>query len=204
MGRSPLSGWPLLWRLRGAGLRTATFGYVAALERFDSIADRLRARIEKLSKVGPYVVVGHSLGGVLLRAAINKLSPLNELPKHVYLLGSPIEPSRLATKLKRNLIFRALAGDSGQLLGSAERMRAVKALSVPTTAIIGVRGVIATKAQFGRDANDGVVAKSEVSAEWFAGRHEVPVMHTLLPSNADVAQIIIQALLANTASAAER
>lgn len=194
MGRSPLSGRPLLRHLRRAGLETTTFGYVAALENFGSIVARLVTRIKKLALSGPYVVIGHSLGGVLLRAAINKLTPLVRLPQHVFLLGSPIKASRLAMKLKPNFIFRALAGDSGQLLGSTERMRAIKSVSVPTTAIIGIREFIATKGQFQHDANDGVVSMSEVDAEWFSKRHEVPVMHTLLPLNAGVAKIILQEL----------
>lgn len=45
--------------------------------------------------------------------------------QHVYPLGSSTRASRLAVGLKRNLIFRAAAGDCGQLLASSERMSRV-------------------------------------------------------------------------------
>ena len=70
MGRSPLSGWPLLRRLRGAGLETQTFGYAVTIHGFSAIVERLSARIEKLARQGDYILIGHSLGGVLLRAAL--------------------------------------------------------------------------------------------------------------------------------------
>src|SRR5512138_3517547 len=101
MGRSPLSGWPLLHRLRRAGMKTGSFMYVPAFERFDSIVTRLTNRIERLAATGSYVVIGHSLGGVLLRAALNALPHDTARPRHVYLLGSPVLPSRLAVRLER-------------------------------------------------------------------------------------------------------
>ena len=96
MGRSPLSGWPLLLRLRRAGLRGAAFGYSAAFEDFTRISLRLAARLIELGQDGDYVLVGHSLGGVLLRDAVNALPSDARLPRHVFLLGSPQRSSRLA------------------------------------------------------------------------------------------------------------
>src|SRR5262245_34215628 len=73
MGRTPLSGWPLLRSLRRAGLATSSFGYVVLLEDFEQIRQRLASRIAALGARGDYVLIGHSLGGVLLRAALNSL-----------------------------------------------------------------------------------------------------------------------------------
>ncbi len=191
MGRSPLSGWPLLHQLHQSGLTTQTFGYIAALENFNSIVSRLRAQIEQVANLGPYIVIGHSLGGVLLRAALNTLHQDTPPPTHLYLLGSPIIASRLATKLKDNILFRLLTGDCGQLLGSAERMRQIGSVKVPTTAIAGVRGFTGKNSPFGQELNDSVVAISEVSADWFSVQIQVPVVHTLLPASAAVATIIL-------------
>lgn len=193
MGRSPLSGWPLMRRLRHAGLKTDTFVYVAAIEDVDSIVARLRARIEKLARQGPYVVIGHSLGGVLLRAALNSLNQDTQMPSHLYLLGSPVLPSRIAMKLKSNLVFRLVTGDSGQLLSSHERMKNIAATAVPTTCIAGTRGIRHAHSPFGEEVNDGVVSVSEVSADGATQVH-VPVVHTLLPSSSIVSSIIIRDL----------
>jgi len=157
----------LMRRLRQAGVKTTTFSYLATFENVDSIVARLRERILRLAKADGYVVVGHSLGGVLLRAAINSLPPDTAPPRLVYLLGSPIGPSRLA---------------------------AVGSISAPTTAIAGVRGWVSWQGLFGRELNDGVVSVSEVSAPWLSSPVQVPVAHTLLPSAGLVVEIILQGL----------
>ncbi len=196
MGRSPLSGWPMLRRLRRAGFSTTVFGYLAALESFASIVHRLRDRIQQIAHAGPYIVVGHSLGGVLLRAAIGEL-PSSIMPSHIYLLGSPITTSRLAIKLRANPVFKAFAGDCGQLLASEERMKRVASVNGPVTAIVGVRGFTGANSPFGFEANDGVVAVSEASAEWLTSKVELPVMHTFLPASSSVANIIINTYAAD-------
>ncbi len=191
---SPLSGWPVLHALRRTGIKTCTFGYLAAWESFESIASRLTARITQLSAQGDYVVVGHSLGGVLLRAALSELPVGTELPKHAFLLGSPARPSRLAVWLKKNFLFRMITGDCGQLLGSVERMSLIGPIAVPTTSIIGVRGIHSRYGPFIDEPNDGIVSVSEVSATWVSNQIEVPVYHTFLPASQSVAKIIQQTL----------
>ena len=192
MGRSPLSGWPMLYRLRRAGCRTVTFGYMAAAESFESIKRRLGSKISKLATGEPYFLVGHSLGGVLIRAALNSLPERVIRPRHVFLLGSPIHSPRLAVRLKDNLLFRALAGDCGQLLASPLRMNDIGALSERTTSIAGVRGIARTGRTFGDEPNDGVVSLSEVSAAWLPNQKQVPVIHTFLPASGRVVEEILR------------
>jgi hypothetical protein len=69
MGRSPISGWLLMSRLRQAGAKTTTFSYSAPSESVDSIVACLRERISLLAKADGYAVVGHFLGGVRRCAA---------------------------------------------------------------------------------------------------------------------------------------
>ena len=192
MGRTPFSGWPLLHRLRRAGLKTTTFGYSVVFKIFDAIVARLRTQIALLATTDDYIVIGHSLGGVLLRAALNSLPPGTALPRHVYLLGSPVLASRIATWLQNNLLFRKLTGDCGQLLGSEDRMNVIGPPAVPATGIVGTRGISNRFGIFGDEVNDGLVSVSEVNAPWLTSCVQVPVFHTLLPSSARVANIILQ------------
>ena len=191
MGRTPLSGWRLLRRLRRAGLKTTTFSYSVIFENFDTLVARLRTRITRIAGTGDYIVIGHSLGGVLLRAALNSLPPGATLPRHMYLLGSPVLASRIATRLQNYGLFRILTGDCGQLLGSVDRMNAIGPPAVPVTGIVGTRGISNRFGIFGDEVNDGLVSVSEVSAPWLTRCVEVPVFHTLLPSSALVADIIL-------------
>ena len=194
MGRSPLSGWPLLWQLRRAGLKPRTFGYAVTLEDFASIRRRLVARIVALAGRGDYVLIGHSLGGVLIRDAVNTLPAATRLPRHVFLLGSPHRPARLAQVLQSNRVYKSLTRDCGQLLGSGPRMAAIGALPVPTTTIAGVGGPRWQAGPFRGEANDGVVTLSEVSAEWIADQVQLPAIHTLLPTSRSAARIILNRL----------
>ncbi|MGD8785551.1 MAG: alpha/beta fold hydrolase [Thioalkalispiraceae bacterium] len=191
MGRSPLSGWPMLHQLRRAGMETTTFGYSTALKDFAAIKSRLIRKITDIAARGEYIVIGHSLGGVLLRAALNELPAAVRPPRHVFLLGSPVKPSRLAKRLQKNILFRGLTGDSGRLLASEKRMGRIGAPQVATTGIAGVRGLKSRHSPFGEEPNDGIVALAETDAVWLADKIQVPVVHTLLPASSKVADIII-------------
>ncbi len=192
MGRSPLSAWPLLRHLSSSGFKTSTFSYSTALEDFDTIKERLTKHIAHLAELGDYVLVGHSLGGVLLRSAVNHLPPKIRQPCHVFLLGSPQRASKLAQLFSSRLLFRLLTRDCGHLLSSPLRMSEVGTLSVPTTNIIGIRSILFTRSKFENELNDGVVAISEVTATWVADEVHIPVIHTLLPSSKLVAQLILE------------
>lgn len=197
MGRSPLSGWPMLRRLRRAGLQTATFGYSSSLEAFPAIVARLAPRIAGLGANGPYVLIGHSLGGVLIRAALEALPPGSRMPQHVFLLGSPVRASRLARAFGGNPLFRILTGDCGQLLASERRMAGIGPLRVPSTGIFGVRGITSPRTPFAGEANDGVVSVSEIEADWIGDTVQLPVVHTLLPASGLVARCILERLAAD-------
>lgn len=179
--------------LRRTGMATSSFGYAAALQDFASIERRLRMRVERLARGGPYVLVGHSLGGVLLRSTLASLGADVRPPEHLFLLGSPTQAARLALRLGHLAPFRALTGDCGQLLGSPDRMARVQARAVRTTAIVGTRSLPLQRA-FGDEPNDGVVSVSEVSAAWLSDQVQVPVQHTFLPSSPRVSAIILDRL----------
>jgi hypothetical protein len=199
MGRLPLSGWLLLRQLKRAGLTASTFGYAVSLENFAEIQQRLGVKVMAIAARGDYVLIGHSLGGVLLRATINSLPPETRRPHRLFLLGSPLRPSLIAQWLGTNPIYRILTRDCGQLLGSVARMSAIGPVSVPTTGIAGIRGLSWKYGLFNGEMNDGIVSLSEVSADWIGDQVQVPVVHTFLPSSRHVGKIILERLMRDTA-----
>jgi hypothetical protein len=194
MGRSPISGWPMLRRLKRAGLETTTFGYTTAFEDFARIRKRLESRILAIAARGEYVVIGHSLGGVLLRAVVDALPVVTRRPERMFLLGVPLRPARLAQRLGRNPVYRVLTRDCGHFLGSAARMSALGPCTVPVTAIAGTRGLPRAIGPFADEPNDCVVSLSEASADWLVDQVQVPVIHTVLPASGRVADIILKRL----------
>jgi pimeloyl-ACP methyl ester carboxylesterase len=197
MGRTSCSWMPTLIRFRARGVTPVVFGYSVALHDFSSIVWRLSTFLAKVSQRGEYVAIGHSLGGVLLRAALYHLPGGTALPEQLFLLGSPVMPSRLAKSLAGNPLFRAATQDCGRLLGSDERMSSVPRAHIPTVAILGTRGWHGRGSPFGTEPNDGIVSVREASAEWFAEEIRVAVVHTLLPSSRQVAGIMLERIIRN-------
>lgn len=188
----------MLRKLRRAGHRVSTFAYFVSVDSFEAIRQRLHTRIRALAVQGDYCLIGHSLGGVLLRAALADASDLARPPRRVFLLGSPVRHSRLAARLKDNWLYRLATRDCGQLLASPERMAAVPKLVSPTTVVLGTRGLHGRWSPFGREANDGLVSADEVLPPWPCACVEVPVFHTFLPAHRDVAAVVLRALDAAT------
>jgi hypothetical protein len=63
---------------------------------------------------------------------------------------------------------------------------------VPIVGIAGIKGWSWRQGPFGVEHNDGLVSLSEVSADWLDEQVKIPVVHTLLPSSQQVAQIILE------------
>jgi hypothetical protein len=159
MGRTPLSLTRLTRFLQQTGYRTERLGYVAAVEGFERIRARVRRRLEALARAGePYAVIGHSLGGLTLRAALGGLEPA---PAHLIMLATPNQPPRLARRLHRLWPYRLICGESGQLLARQEFFAQLPVPRVPYTIIAGSAGPCGPRSPFGDDANDWIVAVEE-------------------------------------------
>lgn len=194
MGRSPLSWLPTIKRFRDRGYKTFSFKYSVARQDFPAIVHRLTNFLDEIGRAGPYIAIGHSLGGVLLRTAIDQIGNTEHLPKKLFLLGSPVHHSKIAFKLQRNPVFQVFTQDCGQLLSSSKRMACIPKSRVPTLAIIGNKGLKGKFSPFGTETNDGIVSESETTADWFQETVKVPVIHSILPSSKKVADAIFSIL----------
>jgi pimeloyl-ACP methyl ester carboxylesterase len=192
MGRSPVSAIPMLWRLKRGGITPYWFFYMVTFQKFSSISGRLQRKIIRIASKGEYVLIGHSLGGVLIREAMASLPPGTRLPERVFLLGSPVCPSRIAQLVRRNWLYWLATRDCGQLLASEERMRQVPPCTVPTTSIIGTYSLAGLSRLFGNEENDSIVSWSEVAADWISEEVRVPVSHTFLTSNKLVSKAVVE------------
>ncbi len=197
MGRSALSGWPMLFQLKKAGLHTASFSYSVSLQSFDHIYKKLIRQLIDVAAQGDYVLIGHSLGGVLIRAALRSLPTDIRKPKHIFLLGSPLQAALLAQKFQASPLFRWVTRDCGNLLGSSQRMSEICIPNLPITAIVGIKGFSGKWSPFGSEVNDGVVALSEVSSRLISDQIKLPVIHSLLPANQQVAEVILRRMKDN-------
>jgi pimeloyl-ACP methyl ester carboxylesterase len=195
MGRTPLSLARLARYLRRAGHRPRVVGYVAAVERFPAIRDRVRRRLELAARSGrPYAVIGHSLGGLLVRAALGGWPVALPPPRHVIMLGTPNRPPRLARRLQRLWPYRLVNGECGRLLAQTEFFTGLPPMTVPCTIVAGTGGRRGKWSPFDRDANDGIVAIDEAEMDDTAHLVQLPVRHTFMMNDRRVRTVVLKAL----------
>ena len=189
MGRTPISMWRLSRSLRRSGLRTEMFAYATAWQQVDQIVRRLQERLATLAR-DDYVVVGHSLGGLLLRAAIAGLSRDIRAPRRIIMLGTPNHSPRLARRFERAWWYRLMNGDAGDLLAHEERLASLPATTVRCTVIAGTRGINGRWSPFGNEANDGLVSVSETEMDGAEELITVPARHPFIMNDRRVREII--------------
>ena len=194
MGRTPLSLHRLARHLRRSGYDAHVAGYVASVERFGRIVQRIRDRIAALGADGQrYAVVGHSLGGLLLRAALAELSA-GALPSHLIMMGTPHQPPRLAVRCQAWWPYRLINGECGQMLAQPTFFEQLPPLVVPYTIIAGSRGWVGRGSPFMSEPNDGLVAVGETRA----CRNDVPIVlpvrHTFMMNDSGVRAVIRRVL----------
>lgn len=181
----------LTLRLRRAGFDTASFAYVAALEKFLPCCERLRCFIQPRWSRGllvrPYVVIGHSLGTVLLRSV---LPQLGRAPAACFLIAPPTCACTLARCLAPRLPYRLLTGEMGGLLACTDFMRS---LPLPTCAAWIYAGTAGPRARWyplADEPNDGILKLSETRLGHLP-LIEVPACHTYLMNGRALADDLI-------------
>lgn len=199
LSRTPLSLLGLARDLRRAGHRTELVAYSGTLESYGRIVARVRHRLETAAgDREPYAVVGHSLGGVVVRAALDHWPVDRPLPRHLVMLGTPNRPPRLARRFHRWWPYRLVNGECGQLLAEPAFFDRLPVPGVPTTVIAGTKGWPRPVSLFNGTPNDGVVAVEETRLAT-AALIELPASHTFMMNNRQV-RAAVRGLLARAAA----
>ena len=179
LGRTPLSLFGLSSALRRAGHHTRFFGYLPSFESVPRILRRLTGVLRDFASSRRQVgLIGHSLGGLLLRMALAEVPELRA--HHFVMLGTPNAPPRMARLAWRWFPpFRIFTRDCGRLLNSQHAFRVLPELQVPFTVIAGTAGLRGRFSPFGDDPNDGLVSVEEARASG-SEPVQLPVLHTLM------------------------
>lgn len=208
LGRSPLSVFGLSQFLQRSGYRTELFGYSSLLESYAQIVGRLQNRLAELAAYQEYGIIGHSLGGLLVRSALTASHDLI-MPKPVILLGPPNQSPRIAQLAQRFSPFSPFAGDCFRNLADPNFYRQLPPLNIPHTIIVGTDGPRGPWSFFGEEVNDGVLTLEEMQGadddslqssqvSWAASNcpHTMmlPVNHIQMLNHPLVQQAILQIL----------
>jgi hypothetical protein len=188
LGRTPLSLALLGRRLSQQGYSVRYFSYAAFQESFDQIVGRLVATIRATVNQHPYALIGHSLGGILARAALPALA--NMPPRHLVMLAPPNQLPLLAWRWRKHLLYRLMTRDCGGKLTDQAFYEMLPLPTIPTTIIAGTAGPRGHWSPFGGRPNDGVIAVEETRLGVNTEVILVPSVHTLIMNSAQVTQII--------------
>jgi triacylglycerol lipase len=180
LGRTRLSMLPLEWSLERAGYDVLNWGYSSTCCDVHSLAERLSADVAAYPGQAPKRIhfVGHSLGGILIRAAIAESPPENL--GRVVMLAPPNGGSAAADRYVRwvGWLLQPLSELTTQPAAT------VHALLPPERVEIGV-----IAGEF-----DGKVTVAESHLLGETDHVVVPSAHTLIMTRVDVSQLVISFL----------
>ena len=188
MGRTPLAMSILAARLRAAHIRPHLFGYSVTFERWDACMQRLEQFITKRIKTDEYIMIGHSLGSVLTRAA---LPGLLHQPAACFFLGSPTRVCKAADNFAHYRLAKLLMGDIGQRLADNQFMESLPVPGVPAKIYAGTGGPRGRYSPFGEELNDGVLTVKETLLPSVPVQ-TVPALHTFIMNSEVVSQDIVR------------
>jgi pimeloyl-ACP methyl ester carboxylesterase len=187
MGRSPLSQLLLAKRLRSCGIKVDLFGYSTFLP-FDRSLNRLVKRVAALGNDEPFILIGHSLGCVLIRAALPRLG--SRKPSACFFLAPPSTVSRAARFFASNRLYRFFTRDSGQLLSDEAFMAALPVPEGTVRVYAGTAGHRGRLSPLRQEPNDGILAVSETILTNTDAPVLVPALHTFIMNSEFVANDI--------------
>lgn len=195
--RTPASLVVLAARLRARQCRVSIFGYSATFERFEPCVARLVGHVRRRAGDDAYVLVGHSLGTVLIRAALPELGV--HPPAACFFLAPPATACRAAVFFAQRRLYRFLAGEMGQLLADEAFMAALPVPAVPTRIYAGTSGPRGRWSPFGVELNDGLLAVTEMEVRGLEPPVLVPALHTFIMNSPRVAGDIVRTVYALSA-----
>jgi hypothetical protein len=194
-GRSPLSMSLLGWRLSRQQYHIHYFGYAAFCQTFDSITRRFVQTVRDQIGDQPYTIVSHSLGGIIVRAALPDLA--GNPPQYLIMLAPPNQPTRIAKKARPNPLYWWVTWDCGRKLANDTFYERLPLPTVPTTIIAGTKGLRGALQQslFGaEEVNDTILSVKETE---LGGDYEVilvPASHAFIMNSKEVARIVSEVI----------
>ena len=188
MGRTPAAMSILAVRLWASGIRPHLFGYSVTFEKWDACLRRYENFIVRHVQTMDYIIVGHSLGTVLTRAVLPRLT---HIPKACFFLAPPTCVPKAARIFSRQRLVRLFMGDVGKVLTDEQFMGSLPLPAIPTRIYAGVAGPRGVTSPFGAELNDGLLALHETRLPGVP-LQTVPALHPFIMNSSLVTRDIIR------------
>lgn len=121
LGRTRYSLWPIAREAMRRCYRVHNLGYPSRREPIEQLAESVGQRVREIAgEEGAVDVVTHSMGGIVLRAAVASRALPAETVRRVVMLAPPNHGSELADRLRDYRVYRLALGPAGQQIGTNE------------------------------------------------------------------------------------
>ena len=188
LGRTRLSLWPVARAAARRGYKVHNLGYPSRSARIEQLAEEVGHRILAVAEGGHVDVVTHSMGGIVLRAAV-ALGVVPALALHrVVMLAPPNQGSELAHRLRDFLVYRLATGPAGQQIGTGDES-VPRRLPAPPFELGVIAGRRSNNRLFGRVLDAESDGKVTVASAQVDGMRELVVVdraHTFIMWAPDV------------------
>ncbi len=192
-GRTPLAMSILAARLRMVDIHPHLFGYSVTFEGWEECLQRYQKFIEKRTTSSEYLIIGHSLGTVLTRATLPRLT---HQPKACFFLAPPTQVPGAARFFAHRKLIKLFMSEMGQVLTDEQRMKSLPVPSVPTKIYSGIAGPRGRYSPFGEEPNDGLLTVQETLLPNIPTQ-TVPSLHTFIMNSKIVTQDIVRIAKSN-------
>lgn len=188
-GRNAMSMWLLGNRLEDAGFEVHRIGYRSLRTTTDKMLNTVSSKIQHCCADSGRTVhfVGHSLGGLLVRAYLDLFRD-HQLGR-VVLIGAPSGGTPFVDKFQDKWWMK-LAGEAAQDLGTDEDSFPSRLKSAPYYAMGIIAGDTDSKDMFNQtpDADDGLIPVSSTVVYGMSDFIVLQANHSLMRYNRDVAE----------------
>ena len=182
-------------QLQKAGFETHNIGYPSRELPPQEIVQLLKRKVLACCSGKSRVhFVGHSLGGLLVRALLADMREINL--GRVVILGSPSQGSELVDQLVHNRLFRVLAGPTGSRLGTGKDAWPAR-LPKPDYelgVIAGTHSINPVGSWILEGPDDGIVSVKSTRVSGMTGFLLTPADHVLMRYSNEVADAVIRFL----------
>ena len=188
LGRTRWSLWPVAREAARRGYQVHNLGYPSRRARIEELAENVGERVLHVAGNGPVDVVTHSMGGIVLRAAVAGGSLPQEAVRRVVMLAPPNHGSELADRLRDFRVYRFATGPAGRQIGTNEDS-VPRRLPPPPFEVGIIAGRKSANPVFGRvlgAESDGKVTVGSTQLDGMRDRVVVDRAHTFIMWAPDV------------------
>ncbi len=187
LGQAPFMLWTLESYLRKNGYFVDNMGYKTRKHSIDQHKEALKDRFKRYSCAATVDLIGHSMGGLVIREALRDKKPENL--GRVVMLGTPNQGSHIADLFEGNPFYRKFFGPAGQELTTKFQERSTANLSINYDLGIVAGTCCWTHPWFKyrmSGPHDGLVHPERTQLQGMRDYTEIHATHTLMAYNRSV------------------